>query len=151
MAQVYEEEALKAPKTDLSYTAFLARLVEEKLAAKIDRSVHARVQMARLPMARAPEEFDFTFQTSLSPARLRRLAELGFVQRAENILLVGKLGVGKTHLSIAMALPACQARKRVRSLQAVDLLDDLLPGCRGLPHPGQGARSLGQTRPARRR
>jgi DNA replication protein DnaC len=126
MAQIYEEEALKASKTDLSYTSFLARLVEEELAAKIDRSVHARVQIARLPMVRTLEEFDFTFQPSLSPARLRELAELGFVQRAENILLVGKPGVGKTHLSIALALRACQARKRVRFFQAVNLLDDLL-------------------------
>jgi len=126
IAQIYEEEAIKASKTDLSYTAFLGHLVEEELAAKIDRSVNARVQMARLPMVRTLEEFDFTFQPSLSPARLRELAELGFLERAENILLVGKPGVGKTHLSIALALRACQARKRVRFFQAVDLLDDLL-------------------------
>lgn len=126
IAQIYEQEALKASKTDLSYTAFLARLVEEELAAKIDRSVNARIQMAHLPMVRTLEEFDFTFQPSLSPARLRELAELSFIERAENILLVGKPGVGKTHLSIALALCACQARKRVRFFQAVDLLDDLL-------------------------
>jgi DNA replication protein DnaC len=126
IAQIYEEEAIKASKTDLSYTAFLGHLVEEELAAKVDRSVNARMQMARLPMVRTLEEFDFTFQPSLPPARLRELAELGFLERAENILLVGKPGVGKTHLSIALALRACQARKRVRFFQAVDLLDDLL-------------------------
>jgi len=126
IAQIFEEEALKASKTDLSYTAFLARLVEEELAAKIDRSINAHVQMARLPMVRTLEEFDFAFQPSLSPARLRELAELSFLQRAENILLVGKPGVGKTHLSLALALRACQARKRVRFFQAVDLLDELL-------------------------
>lgn len=126
MAQIFEEEALKASKSEMSYTAFLARLVDEEVAAKIDRSVNARIGKARLPVLRTLEEFDFGFQPSLAPVRLRELAELGFLERAENILFVGKPGVGKTHLSIALALRACQARKRVLFVQAMDLLESLL-------------------------
>jgi DNA replication protein DnaC len=126
MAQIFEEEALKASKSDMSYTAFLARLVDEEVAAKIDRSVNARIGKARLPMLRTLEEFDFAFQPSLAPARLRELAEMGFLDRAENILFVGRPGVGKTHLSIALAVRACQARKRVLFVQAMDLLESLL-------------------------
>jgi len=126
MAQIFEEEALKASKSEMSYTAFLARLVDEEVAAKIDRSVNARIGKARLPMLRTLEEFDFGFQPALSPTRLRELAELGFLEHAENILFVGKPGVGKTHLSVALALRACQARKRVLFVQAMDLLENLL-------------------------
>jgi DNA replication protein DnaC len=126
MAQIFEQEALKASKSEMSYTAFLARLVDEEVAAKIDRSVNARIGKARLPMLRTLEEFDFGFQPSLSPARVRELAELGFLEHAENILLVGKPGVGKTHLSVALALRACQARKRVLFVQAMELLESLL-------------------------
>jgi DNA replication protein DnaC len=126
MAQIFEEEALKASKTDMTYTAFLARLADEELAAKIDRSVNARIHKARLPMLRTLESFDFSFQPSLSPTRVRELAELSFLERAENILLVGQPGVGKTHLALALALRVCQARKRVLFFQAMDLLDDLM-------------------------
>jgi len=126
MADVFREEAVKASKTDMTYTAFLARLVDEELAAKIDRSVNARIHRARLPMLRTLEEFDFSFQPSLSAARVRELAELGFLDRAENILFVGHPGVGKTHLALALALRVCQARKRALFFQAMDLLDDLL-------------------------
>ena len=126
MAQLFEEEAIKASKTEISYTAFLARLVDEEVAAKIDRSVNARIGKARLPMLRTLEEFDFSFQPSLSAARLRELAELGFLQRAENILFVGRPGVGKTHLSIALAVRACQSRNRVQFAQAMELLESLL-------------------------
>lgn len=126
VAQVFEEEALKAAKAQITYTAFLSRLVEEEIAAKVDRSVNARIGKARLPMLRTLEEFDFAFQPSLSAARLRELGELGFLAKAENVVFVGKPGVGKTHLSIGLALRACQARKRVLFVPALELLEQLL-------------------------
>jgi len=125
MASLFEEEALKASKTDISYVAFLGRLVEEELAARVDRSVNARIAKARFPVVRTLEQFDFAFQPSLSAARVRELAELGFLERAENILLVGRPGVGKTHLATALALRACQQRKRVLFLSALELVHQL--------------------------
>jgi len=126
MATIFEQEALKAAKIEMSYTAFLARLVDEEIAAKTDRSVSAHIAKAHFPMLRTLEQFDFSFQPSLPAARLRELAELAFLSRAENILLVGRPGVGKTHLAIAYALLACQARKRALFTHAPDLLDQLL-------------------------
>lgn len=126
MAQIFEEEAIKASKSEMSYTAFLARLIDEEVVAKVDRSINARISKARLPMIRTLEEFDFSFQPSLPPAQLRELAQLGFLERAENVLFVGQPGVGKTHLAIALALRACQARKRVLFAEAMNLLEDLM-------------------------
>lgn len=126
VAQVFEEEADKAAKSEMSYTAFLTRLVDEEIAAKTDRSVNARVSKARFPMLRTLEEFDFTFQPSLSAARIRELGELGFLSKTENIVLIGRPGVGKTHLSVGIALRACQARRRVQFAHANELLEQLL-------------------------
>lgn len=126
IAQIFEEEATKAAKSEMSYTAFLSRLIDEEIVAKTDRSVNARVSKAKFPMLRTLEEFDFAFQPALSASRLRELAELGFLARAENIVFVGRPGVGKTHLSIALALRACQARKRVQFAHAPELLEQLL-------------------------
>src|SRR3972149_3478166 len=97
IAQIFEEEALKASKSGMSYTAFLGRLVDEEIVAKTDRSINARIAKARFPMGRTLEEFDFPFQPSLSAARIRELAELGFLARAENIVFVGRPALGKTH------------------------------------------------------
>jgi DNA replication protein DnaC len=126
MAQIFEEEAITASKSGMSYTAFLAHLADEEIAARTDRSVAAHIGRAKFPMMRTLEEFDFSFQPSLSAARIKELAELGFLSKVENILLVGRPGVGKTHLSIALALRACQARKRVLFVGAADLLEQLL-------------------------
>jgi len=126
MALIFEDEATKAAKSEMSYTAFLTRLIDEEVAAKTDRSINARIGKARFPMVRTLEAFDFAFQPSLSASRLRELAELGFLAKAENVVLVGRPGVGKTHLAIGLAIRACQARKRVVFAHAPDLLDQLL-------------------------
>jgi len=125
MAQLFELEALKAAKSEMSYTAFLARLVEEELAAKTDRSVNAHLSRARLPAVRTLAEFDFSFQPGLSATRVRELATLGFLERAENVVFVGRPGVGKTHLSVGLAVCACQARKRVLFTSALSCLESL--------------------------
>jgi DNA replication protein DnaC len=126
MAAVVETEAATAAKSQMAYTAFLAKLVSEELAAKVDRSVNARRANAHLPARLTLEGFDFGFQPSINPARVRELGELGFVGRAANVLFVGPPGVGKTHLATGLAVRACLARKRVLFTQATALLDQLV-------------------------
>lgn len=126
MAAIFEEEAEKAAKTQLSYTAFLARLVQEEFAVKIDRSINARIAKARFPQIKTLEAFDFAFQPSLSAVRVKELGELGFIERAQNVLFVGPPGTGKSHLAIALGIKACMARKRVLFAHAPTLLDQLV-------------------------
>lgn len=125
MANLFETEAERAAKSESTYTAYLARLVEAELADKADRSVNARVHRARFTMIRTLEEFDFTFQPGLSAARVRELANLSFIDQAANVLFIGGPGVGKTHLAIALALKACARRRSVLFTEASSLLDQL--------------------------
>lgn len=126
VAAILETEVDKAIKSQASYTAFLGRLVEEELAAKVDRSINARIAKARFPAIRTLESFELGFQPDLPVALIKELARLDFLDRAENICAVGPPGTGKTHLLTALALKACEARKRVLFTQATALLDQLV-------------------------
>jgi len=126
MAQQFEDAAAKAAKSEQSYTAFLGGLADAEIAAKLDRSVGIRLSKAGLPAIRTLEEFDFSFQPGLPAARIRELAALGFVDRKENLVFVGRPGTGKTHLATALAVRACHARRRTQFVAAPALVEQLL-------------------------
>jgi DNA replication protein DnaC len=126
MAQRFEDATLQAAKSELSYTAFLARLADDELAARYDRSVGLRLRKAGFPVLRMLETFDFSFQPGLPAARIRELASLAFVEHTENVVFVGRPGVGKTHLATALAVKACEAGQRVQFVATPALLDQLL-------------------------
>jgi len=126
IAAMLQVEVDKAIKSQASYTAFLQRLIEEELTAKADRSINARIAKARFPAIRTLEAFDFGFQPELPVALIKELARLDFLDRAENLCAVGPPGTGKTHLLTALAIKACEARKRVLFTHAPALLDHLV-------------------------
>lgn len=126
MADIFEKEAEKAAKSQMSYTAFLARLADEEVANKTDRSINARITKAHFPAIKTLESFDFNFQPSLPVAQIKELAEMGFLAQSYNVLFIGPPGSGKSHLSIALGVKACAQRKRVLFTSATGLLDQLV-------------------------
>lgn len=126
MAERYAALAEEARQAKSPYPQYLAALVTAQLAARMDRSFRERVARARLPAFKTLEAFDFSFQPGLDETHVRSLAELTFLERTDNILLVGPPGVGKTHLAIALAVKACAARKRVAFYAVTDLMEHLV-------------------------
>lgn len=94
----------QAQEEDLSYTEFLALLVEDELVKRADNRRTRLYKAAKLPYEKGLEDFDFSFQPSVKKRAMLELATGRFVAKNENIIFVGRPGTGKTHLSVALAL-----------------------------------------------
>ena len=123
----------QAAKGDLDYQSFLARALEAEWRGRQQRGIDIRLRMARFPWLKTLEQFDFECQPSLDRKVVRELAGLSFVERAENVVLLGPPGVGKTHLAIAFGIKAVDAGASVLFLHAGDLDEPCDPGAAGEP------------------
>jgi DNA replication protein DnaC len=106
-----------------------AEAIQELLGAQIslrnNRRLLAAMRSSRLPAVKTLEEFDFSFQPSIKREQIESLAELSFLERKENVVLLGPPGVGKTHLAISLAIAAAQSGRRVYYGTLADLVTSL--------------------------
>lgn len=121
-AEAYCEEAAKR---DMTYWEFLKWIVEEEVAAREETQRTNRLRSARFPARKRMDEFDFAFQPSIPEKEVRELQTLRFVDRCENVVLLGPPGVGKTHIAISLGYEAVLAGKSVLFTTAQELIDSL--------------------------
>lgn len=114
-----------ASRRELSYSDFLEELLTAEIAGKHECTTAMRVSMAHLPFQKNLESFDFKFQPSLDPKLVRELATCRFIANADNVLLLGPPGVGKTHLAVGLALKACSLGYRTLFLTGSTLVSAL--------------------------
>ena len=115
----------QAAKKDLGYRELLTQALTCEWQGRKQKGAEARLAQARLPWLKTLEQFDFSFQPSIDRKVVRELSTLGFVERAENVVLLGPPGVGKTHLAIGLAIKAAQVGHRVLFLTLEQLMNKL--------------------------
>jgi DNA replication protein DnaC len=117
------EQAVNEKQTHLGYLdVLLAAEIEEREK----NTIHRRIKDARLPRVKTLEEFDFAQAPQIPAAKIRELAEGGYIDRAEPVLLIGDCGTGKTHLLTGLCVAACKQKRRVRFTTAAALVNELV-------------------------
>lgn len=106
-----------------------AEAIEQLLGAQItlrnNRRLEAAMRSSRLPAVKTLADFDFSFQPSVKREQIESLHTLGFLERRENVILLGPPGVGKTHLAISLAIAAAEHGRRVYYGTLGDLIASL--------------------------
>ncbi|WP_334471409.1 IS21-like element helper ATPase IstB [Arsenophonus sp. PmNCSU2021_1] len=107
---------------DKSYGEFLLSLLKCEQQQRDERTRNLLSRMAGFPVHKELNTFDFKFATSVPKQQIQELSALTFIERNENVVLLGPSGVGKTHLAIGLGLKAVQARKKTRFTTAAELM-----------------------------
>lgn len=118
-----EQEAITG---SWSYAEYLERVTQEELAARHERRIAQNVRRARFPFLKTLEEFDFTFQTSISRRALGPYLGMELVSGGRNLILFGPSGTGKTALSIALCYHAIQQGATARFVTCTELIGELV-------------------------
>ena len=121
----YEPEANTAVEKHLSHVEYLSRLVEGEAALRRDRSIARRIKMARFPVIKTLDEFDWSWPKKINRLQVQNLFRLSFIEEHANVIMVGGVGLGKTHLSIALGHAACLAGHSVLFASAIDIVNTL--------------------------
>jgi DNA replication protein DnaC len=122
----YTSVAAVCSRENVSFETFLLRLCERELTERQQRATERRIKAAKFPILKTIESFEFGQQPEINEALVRELLAGEFIERRENVLLIGNSGTGKTHLATALALAACHDGRRVRFFSVVGLVTQLL-------------------------
>ena len=110
----YSAIAAACKKDKHDYASFLLRLVERESLDREKRAAERRLKNARFPVIKTLDTFDFRAQPSINEKWVRELIVGEYIDRKENILLVGNSGTGKTHLASALGFAGCMQWRKVR-------------------------------------
>lgn len=111
-----------AARVEPTYLDFLDGLLRAELDAKQRKRTAMGIQIAHFPAVKMLEEFDFKAQPSVDARLVKELASGQYISQAENILIFGPPGVGKTHLAIALGRAAVETNHSVLFVSATTLL-----------------------------
>lgn len=122
----YQRTADECSRSNHSYPQYLAQLAEDEVNQRTQRAIERRIRIAKFPLTKTLDEFDFASQPTLNKQQILQLAQCHFIADKSNLVFVGSPGTGKTHLSIAIAHKACSLGYKVYFTTAAGLINQLI-------------------------
>jgi len=126
MLREYAALASACARDGRDYQSYLLRLCERELLDREKRAAERRLRAARFPVIKTIDSFDFKAQASLNESLVRELLSGEYIDKRENVLLMGNSGTGKSHLATALGFSACAQGKKVRFFTVTNLVTELL-------------------------
>lgn len=126
IARDYADRARSARDSQWDYEEYLRELIEAERNDREARAIKRCLKAARFPDHKTLEQIDWQALQGVAKPKLRELTTCQYLEQGEDIVLVGPIGTGKTHLAIALGIEAAKRRRRVWFRKASDLVRDLV-------------------------
>jgi DNA replication protein DnaC len=117
--------ATTAAKNSIPHLDYLAQLIEGEAALHADRAVARRIRAARFPVIKTLDTFRWDWPKKINRLQIQDLFRLQFVHDKANVIFLGLVGLGKTHLATALGYAACQQGMSVLFANAIDVINTL--------------------------
>lgn len=122
----HEKLAMQCAQDKADYATYLLRLAENELLERERKGTERRIKQAAFPANKSLDDFDFAAAPSLNKKQVFELARCEWLDKKENLILLGNPGCGKSHLAMALGRCACQKGYNVRFLTAAGLINALV-------------------------
>ncbi len=126
MREQYSRIIEEAIDEKLGYKEFLVRLIQVEEEGKKSRLSNRLLISAKFDFIKTLDEIEYSFNPTMNFQQIKELGTLSFMERKENIIIIGPPGVGKSMIATGIGINACNAGKRVLFVNAKELMDDLL-------------------------
>ena len=125
MREHYETIAAKATEKHWPHVDYLEKLACGEAALRRDRAIERRIRMARVAVIKTLDAFNWSWPKKINRLQVKNLFRLGFVADKSNVIFLGGVGLGKTHLASALGYAACLKGHSVLFATAVDVINTL--------------------------
>lgn len=129
----YEVMGKTAAHKQWDHIRYLSELVEQEFNLRRDRHIQRRIKSARFPVIKTMDQFDWLWPKKINQAQVKNLFRLKCIEEKSNVVFIGSVGVGKTHIATALGYQACLKNNTVLFTSAIDAVNNLIAA----QHAGQ--------------
>ena len=122
----HEAVAQLAARKQWTHVHYLSELVKEEADLRKDRTIQRRIHMARFPVIKTLDQFDWSWPKKINKVQIQNLFRLTFIEGKSNAVFIGGVGIGKTHLASALGYQACLKGHTVLFASAIDVVNNLI-------------------------
>jgi DNA replication protein DnaC len=124
--QHHENVAQLAARKQWTHVHYLSELIRQEAGLRKDRTIQRRIRMARFPVVKTLDQFNWSWPKKINQAQIQNLFRLKFIEEKSNVVFIGGVGLGKTHLASALGYQACLKGHTVLFTSAIDTINDLI-------------------------